>query len=179
MKYSITPICISFIGISDFKKDFIGKLFAQYINWAYLNTNHIIEAYYGIALKEIIYNNKNELFLTIESNIISSLNIKRTIIFTGNTCSYKMETMQYLQHIGPVVYIYTPFLKILPYLNQLKRKGMLISPAITTNDFEAFFYERDTLYRYWSTHVINDNQPIQKIINILLNLFYNSQVKTN
>lgn len=179
MKYSITPTCISFIGISDFKKDFIGKLFAQYINWAYLNTNHIIEAYYGMAIKEIIYNNKSELFLNIESNIISSLKIKRTVIFTGNTCIYKMETMQYLQYIGPVVYIYTPFFKILPYIEQLKRKNILITPSINTNNFEDFFYERDKLYNYWSTHIINDNQPIQKIINILLRLLYNSQIKTN
>ena len=87
-RISSTPSII-IIGMAGAGKSTIGKALAHYLNWAFVDTDHIIEANYATKLQNIADKLSKEKFLDIESTIIQSLYFNRTVIATGGSVVYR------------------------------------------------------------------------------------------
>ena len=136
--------CISIIGMAAAGKTTIGRELSSLINWPQVDTDHIIESTYGSGLQEISVSMSKEEFLDIEGEIISSINVRRTILSTGGSVVYRQRAVDKLKSLGPVIYILVPLPIILERIARKPDRGLAIAPGQTVEDL---YNERARLYQ--------------------------------
>lgn len=135
--------CISIIGMAAAGKTTIGRELSALIGWPQVDADHIIESTYGASLQEISTSMSKEDFLDIEGEIISRINVRRTIISTGGSAVYRQQAIQKLKTLGPVIYILVPLPIILERIARKPDRGLAIAPGQTVEDL---YNERARLY---------------------------------
>ena len=135
--------CIVLIGMAASGKTTIGRLLASMIGWAHIDTDHLMEAFYGARLQQVTDSMTKEEFLDLESNFIQSLAVSNVVISTGGSVVYRQEAMDYLATLGPIVHIDVPLPIILARIARKPDRGLAISPGQTVEDL---YNERQELY---------------------------------
>lgn len=143
--------CISFIGMAGAGKTTVSKAFAQYINWPVADTDHIIEASYATNLQSIADKLTKEAFLDLESQVITQITLKKTVISTGGSVVYREETMKHLAKLGTIVHIKVSLPLILQRIAKNPNRGLAIAPGQTIEDL---FYEREELYQKYAKYTL-------------------------
>ena len=143
--------CISIVGMAGAGKTTIGKEIATLLNWAHLDTDHVIEATYGAPLQHITDSMSKDTFLDLESAVIQRLNVRRAVISTGGSAVYRPESIRHLQRLGPIIYIAVPLEIILERIARKPERGLAIAPGQTVEDL---YYERATLYAAAATFIV-------------------------
>lgn len=141
------PGCIIFTGMAGAGKTTIGRLVAQELNWAFVDTDHIIEASFAAPLHRIASSMTKEEFIEAEAEVVSSLRFSRTVIATGGSVIYRQSTMEHLASMGPVVYLDVPMKTILERIARNPDRGLAIAPGQSVEDL---FQEREALYRRYA-----------------------------
>ncbi len=137
-----TP-CITLIGMPGIGKSTVGLALAKDLDWAFVDTDYIIESLYGVPLQKVTDAMSKEEFLDVEGQVIQSLRLFRTIIATGGSVIYREEAMAHLRSLGPVVYLHAPLDLILERIARNPQRGIAIAPGQTIEDL---FEERAALY---------------------------------
>lgn len=136
--------CISLIGMAGVGKSTIGLTLARELDWAFADSDHIIESLYGTRLQTVTDELGKEAFLDVEDGVVSSLRLQRTVIATGGSVVYRERCMRHLQALGPVVYLEAPLEVIEERIARNPQRGLAIAPGQTIADI---FHEREALYR--------------------------------
>ena len=144
--------CITFIGMAGAGKTTIGRLVARALNWAFADSDHIIEAAFGTALQNVADSMSKEAFIDMEAEVVGGLNFTRTVISTGGSVIYRQSTMEHLATLGPVVYLDVPMQTILERIARNPDRGLAIAPGQTIEDL---FKERECLYKRYATIAVN------------------------
>jgi shikimate kinase len=144
-------ICVSLIGMAACGKSAVGRGLAARLNWAHLDTDHLIEAAYAARLQRIMDNLGRERFLAVEDEIVRALRLRRTVISTGGSVIYSPGAMRHLATLGPIVHLDVPLPVILERIARKPERGLVIAPGQSVEDL---FAERMALYRQWRTHVV-------------------------
>ena len=161
--------CISLIGMAGVGKSTIGMLLARELDWAFTDSDHIIEALYGTRLQTVTDELGKEAFLDVEDGVVSSLRLQRAVIATGGSVVYRERCMRHLQDMGPVVYLEAPLEIIEERIARNPQRGLAIGPGQSIADI---FYEREELYRkYCSLRcVTHPYTPVQCVRWILAHM---------
>ncbi|SBV97781.1 Shikimate kinase [uncultured delta proteobacterium] len=136
--------CIVLIGMAASGKTTVGRELASLIGWAHMDTDHLIEAFYGCRLQQITDSMTKEEFLDLEATIIQSLTVGSVVISTGGSVVYRQETMDFLAGLGPLIHIDVPLPIILARIARKPDRGLAINPGQTVEDL---YNERQELYR--------------------------------
>lgn len=144
--------CITFIGMAGAGKTTIGRLVARSLGWAFADTDHLIEASYGTMLQSVADAMSKDDFIDLESEIVCSLRLSRTVIATGGSVIYRPRTMEHLAALGPVVFLDVPLKTVIERIARNPDRGLAIAPGQTIADL---FYEREALYRRYATVVVS------------------------
>ncbi|GHV54109.1 hypothetical protein FACS1894206_06180 [Deltaproteobacteria bacterium] len=75
--------CISLIGMAASGKTTIGRKLAACIGWPHVDTDYLIEAFYGAKLQRITDTLTKEAFLDVETRVIQSLSVANAVVSTG------------------------------------------------------------------------------------------------
>ena len=129
-------------------KTTVGRLVARALGWAFVDSDHIIEAAFAAPLQRVADAMSKEAFIDMEAEIVSSLRLCRTVIATGGSVVYRQSTMEHLAGLGPVVYLDVPMKVILERIARNPDRGLAIAPGQTV---EELFLEREALYRRYAT----------------------------
>ncbi len=141
--------CIVLIGMAACGKSTVGRELAASIGLAHLDTDNILEATYGACLQDISDALGKDAFLNMESSVICSLNLRRTVISTGGSVVYREKTMKRLSELGPIIHLDVPLPIILERIARKPDRGLAIAPGQTIEDL---FRERELLYRHWAEY---------------------------
>ncbi len=136
--------CISLIGMAGAGKSTLAPLLAAALDWAHLDTDHHIEAYYALPLQGVYDRYGHEEFLKIEERLVSELMLHRTVISTGGSVIYGREAMSTLGKLGPVVHLAVGEEEFLQRVGAGDDRGLAIAPGMTLSDL---YRERQPLYR--------------------------------
>ena len=139
--------CIVLIGMAGAGKSTVGSALARELNWAFADSDHIIEATYGARLQDITDALGKSDFLDMEARIIGALRAQRTVIATGGSVVYRQEAMRHLAGLGPVVYLDIPLSVVEERVARNPQRGLAIAPGQTLADI---FHEREDLYRRYA-----------------------------
>ena len=135
--------CVSIIGMAAAGKTTIGRELSALTGWPQVDADHVIESTYGASLHEISTSMSKEDFLDIEGDVISRINVKRTILSTGGSAVYRQHAIRRLKALGPVIYILVPLPIILERIARKPDRGLAIAPGQTVEDL---YNERARLY---------------------------------
>ncbi len=135
--------CISIIGMAGAGKTTVGKALSQLLSWAFLDSDHIIEAHYGTRLQDVADSMSKDEFLDVEGAIISRIGARRSVISTGGSVVYRQYAVDHLKTLGPVVYLDVSLPIILERISRNPERGLAIAPGQTVEDL---YNERKALY---------------------------------
>ncbi len=140
--------CITFIGMAGAGKTTVGRLVSRSLDWAFADSDHIIEAAFGAPLQAVADSMTKDAFIEVEADIVCGLRFSRTVISTGGSVIYRQRTMEHLASLGPVVFLDVPMETILERIARNPDRGLAIAPGQTVEDL---FREREELYRRYAT----------------------------
>lgn len=135
--------CICLIGMAASGKTTIGRELASLIGWAHIDTDYLIESFYGARLQQVTDVLGKEPFLDLESTIIQGLSVGSAVISTGGSVVYRQEAVDFLASLGPMIHIDVPLPIILARIARKPDRGLAINPGQTVEDL---YNERKRLY---------------------------------
>ncbi|GAB6124787.1 homoserine kinase [Humidesulfovibrio idahonensis] len=144
--------CVSLIGMAAAGKSTLGRLLAEKLGWAHLDTDRMIEAYYGLPLQEVLDGMGLAKFLEAEETLVSTLGVRRTVISTGGSVVYGPKAMERLRLLGPVVHLHISMASFLKRVGDGGNRGLAIAPGRSKEDL---FLERQPLYEAASDFTLN------------------------
>jgi shikimate kinase len=148
-------------------KSTVGKTLAHHLNWAYVDTDHIIEATYATKLQNVADSLSKEEFLDAEASIVQSCFFNRTVIATGGSVVYREKTMEHLANLGICVYLRVDLNLILERI--AKNPERAIAPGQT---IEELFFERELLYQKYANITLDaKSMPPKDCVLSLMELF--------
>ena len=139
--------CIVLIGMAGAGKSTVGGVLARELGWAFLDSDHWIEALYGVRLQDVTDALGKEAFLDAECTVIRAIKANRTVIGTGGSVVYREEAMRHLAKLGPIVHLDLPLTVIEERIARNPQRGLAIAPGQTLDDI---FREREALYAAWA-----------------------------
>lgn len=135
--------CVILIGMPAAGKSTVGRLLAEKLDLAFLDTDFVMEAMYARPLQDIADYFGKEKFIELEGRIIASLNVCACVIATGGSVVYSSEAMRHLASLGKIVYLEVPFEEMNRRIAENPDRGIAISPNQT---LEELYGERKLLY---------------------------------
>ena len=135
--------CISLIGMAASGKTTIGREVAAMIGWGHMDTDHVIESFYGCRLQQVTDSMTKEAFLDVEADIIQGISVGSMVLSTGGSVIYRQKTMDFLASLGPIIHIDVPLPIILERIARKPDRGLAINPRQTVEDL---YLERRELY---------------------------------
>ncbi len=136
--------CITLVGMAGAGKSTLGQTLADRLGWGQLDTDRYLESYYAMPLQGIMDTYGLEEFLRIEGQLVSELNLTRTVISTGGSVIYSKGGMAQLKKLGSVVLLDIDESTFLDRVGKAEGRGLAISPGKTMRDL---YNERQPLYR--------------------------------
>ena len=148
------------IGMPGSGKSTLGKLLANSIHAAFLDTDDIIMDTYGCDLMHLIDQYGVEGFITLESEILQQVQTENTIIATGGSAIYSDAAMQHLKQIGTVIYLKRELSEIAAQVGNLTTRGVVCRNA---NNLAELYAERCPLYEKYADVVVSlDGKSVEQ-----------------
>lgn len=139
--------CISIIGMAGAGKSTVGQALAQLLDWAFMDSDYLMEALYGSRLQGVTDELAKAAFLDLEACVVRSVRAPRTVLATGGSVVYREEAMRHLASQGPVVHLEVPFALIEERIARNPERGLAIAPGQT---LRGLFEEREALYHRYA-----------------------------
>lgn len=152
--------CIVLIGMPGAGKSTVGGELARELGWAFLDSDHLIEAVYGARLQDITDALDKERFLNAECEVIRAIKAHRVVLATGGSVVYREAAMRRLSELGPIVHLDIPLALAEERVARNPQRGLAIAPDQSLADI---FREREALYRAWANLrcPAHDKNPLQ------------------
>ena len=96
---------ITLIGMPGAGKSTLGVVLAKILGYEFLDSDLLIQKEEKRRLYQIIDEEGEEGFKTIENRVNASIDTENTVIATGGSVVYCSEAMEHLKSIGKVVYL--------------------------------------------------------------------------
>ncbi len=135
--------CICLMGMAGAGKTTLGRMLARRLDWAFLDTDHLIESYYGLPLQQVLDNHGLEEFLRIEDYLVSILAVQRTVISTGGSVVYGRRAVERLKLLGRIVMLDIDLQTFRRRVGRAENRGLAIAKGACMDDL---FWERKPLY---------------------------------
>ncbi|MBG0775056.1 MAG: shikimate kinase [Desulfovibrionaceae bacterium] len=150
--------CISLVGMAGAGKSTVGELLARTLGWGHLDTDRLLEAYFGAPLQDIFDRFGLAEFRRVEERVIAALRVRRMVVSTGGSVIYGPTAVAALRALGPVVFLDATLEDVRRRVGGGEGRGLAIAPGQTIDDLYA---ERRPLYLAAATHVLGtgDKDP--------------------
>jgi len=144
--------CVVFIGMPGSGKSTLGRLISKKIGWAWVDTDYLLESWWGMPLQAIRDSLGLENFLKAEEKIVSSLKFYKTIISTGGSVIYSPLAMDRLAELGRIIYFRVKLETIKSRLKDTSTRGLAKKADQTMEDI---FNQRKPLYEKYAGFIID------------------------
>lgn len=135
--------CVTLIGMAGAGKTTVGAALARLLGWAHVDTDHLVEAFFGRALQDVFDGLGRERFLAAEEEIVAGLKMQRAVISTGGSVVYGPAAVARLKELGPVVHLEPGMKEARRRVGDGLGRGLAIAAG---QSFEDLYRERLPLY---------------------------------
>jgi len=162
--------CLSLIGMAGAGKSTVGRALAKKLGWAYLDTDDLLQAHFGLSLQEIFDAFGREKFLQAEEEVVAGMDVRRCVVATGGSVIYGHKAIGELKARGPVIFLDPELDVISKRVGRARGRGLAIAPGQTLNEL---FSERRPLYLAVADFVVDSGalSPQQCVTRIMDWLF--------
>lgn len=135
--------CIVLIGMPASGKSTIGAALAERLDWAFMDTDTLLEALYATRLQNIVDSMGKDEFLDTEAAMIESVKANRCVIATGGSVVYRKNAMAHLASLGAIVYVQCGIDCLRGRIEEKPDRGIAMEEGQTLEDL---YQERVKLY---------------------------------
>ena len=125
---------IILIGMPACGKSTVGVLLAKTLGMDFLDTDLLIQTRTGKRLSTLIEERGMEGFVQLESDLVSTLRPRRTVLATGGSVVLGAAGMAHLKTLGRVVYLRVPPDTVEQRIGDITARGVVIAPGKTIFD---------------------------------------------
>jgi shikimate kinase len=151
MKTAPSAPNIILIGMPGAGKSTLGVLLAKALGYDFVDTDVTLQAHEGRLLQQILDDEGVDGFCALEARYMLALEVRRCVVATGGSVVYSAAAMQHLAATGTVVYLQIALPDLLPRLDNLDVRGVVMRNGQTLSDLYA---ERVPLYERYATVTI-------------------------
>lgn len=144
--------CLIFIGMPGAGKSTLASALARRLGWAHLDTDHLMEAWYGLPLEALRQALGREQFLRAEEETLLSLEVYRCVVATGGSAVYSPYAMEALKRNGVIIYLQADFPTISQRVGRHPERGLVMRPGQSLHDI---YQERRILYERYADLVLS------------------------
>lgn len=150
-------------------KTTLGKLLSSYLNYAFIDTDQLIEKQQGMSIDDIFRFKGETFFRNLESNVLLDLPISNTVLSTGGGLPVFNNNLSKLNKLGLVLYLKTNEVSI------FKRVSTQIGRPLfggKEGDISNLISQREKFYNK-ANYVVNTNDisPDEVLNNVVKILF--------
>jgi shikimate kinase len=151
-------------------KSTLAKGLAQTLGWLCIDTDSLLEAWYGVTLEELKNRFGNTTFLKAEEQTICTLSVTRCVIATGGSVVYSPQAMDYLKTIGLVVYLKIDYQTLVRRISEHPNRGLIIQSGQNMADIHK---ERTPLYELSADVTLQtDHHSLHQCIQTIQEWYY-------
>ena len=156
---------IILIGMPGAGKSTIGRLLAERLGYAFMDSDNLICEREGRSLSRIIEEGGLENFLRIEEEVNAGIQAEKSVIATGGSVIYGVRAMEHLGKSGKIVYLRLSCPELERRLSDLKGRGVAIREGLT---FRDLYEERTPLYERYADIVVDlDGKDTEGALSVL------------
>ncbi len=147
MKTSMTlndSSCIILIGMAGAGKSTLAPLLAQRLDWEHMDTDRLIESWFGRPLQGILDGCGPDKFLKLEEQVVSRLAAARCVVSTGGSVVYSQLAVNRLRMLGSIVHLHISLPTFLDRVGKADDRGFVVRPGLSLEDV---YNERQPLYQ--------------------------------
>ena len=146
---------VSLIGMAGAGKSTLAPLLAAKLGWEFIDTDLVVESFYGRPLQEVVDHLGLTGFRGAEEEILSTLGVIRTVVSTGGSVVYGERAMERLKSLGPVVYLRMGCETCLERVGNGDGRGLAIRPD---QSVESLYNERVPLYEHYADFAVDTDK---------------------
>ncbi len=166
MKKDKNVSCLSLIGMPGSGKSTLVRPLATALEYTWVDTDLLIEAWFGAPLEEIKIHLGNKDFLRAEEYLISHLSVERCVIATGGSVIYSNMAMERLRELGRIIYLRCTLDAIKARIGPNPKRGLIIKKG---QGIEDLYRERTPLYEKFAdliieTDILSPQECVKKIL---------------
>ncbi|WP_319762311.1 homoserine kinase [Maridesulfovibrio sp.] len=143
------------IGMAGAGKSTLAPLLAEKLGWEHMDTDSVIEGYYGSPLQSIVDHLGVEEFRKSEEYIVSGIGVFRMVVSTGGSVVYGPKAMERLKLLGPVIYLRISSETCLNRVGQGEDRGLAIIPG---QSLDELYKERIPLYEQYADFIVDTDR---------------------
>lgn len=147
--------CLVLIGMPGSGKSTLGSMLAGKLDWLHVDTDQVLEAWWGLPLQDIKDRLGLDRFLTAEERAVIGLWLSRCVVSTGGSVVYSEDAMAKLKSMGAVVFLEASLQTIAERIGTYEQRGLAIRPG---QDLADLFQERMPLYRRYADFTLRTDQ---------------------
>lgn len=156
---------IILIGMPGAGKSTLGVLLAKALNYGFADTDLMIQIRYGKKLYEIIDEQGLSYFLSAENQVLSQIQLNRTVIATGGSAVFGTLAMEHLGSIGTIVYIRLGCEEIERRVRNIKTRGIVMEQGQSLKDL---YKQRIPLYEKYADIIVDaDGMTIEECVKMI------------
>lgn len=140
---------IVLIGLPGAGKSTLGVVLAKIVNHSFLDGDILIQETHGKTLQQIIDEVGAPGFISVENDVLKSIDRANTIVATGGSAVYSDEAMQHLSEIGVVVHLEVSEEELANRLGDLDERGVVLRNGKVAH-LHDLYEERMPLYRQYA-----------------------------
>jgi len=147
--------CVSLIGMPGSGKSTLARELSGLLGWPWLDTDHLLEAWFGVGLEALKERLGRDEFLRCEEELILDLWVTRCVVATGGSVVYSDAAMRKLQNIGPVIYLQADLEVISSRVARNPDRGLIMQPG---QDLSQIHAERKPLYEAYADLTLDTSE---------------------
>lgn len=99
--------CLICIGLSSCERQAIASKLARRLHWAWLDTDHILQAWFGQPLDEVRQRLGAEAYQLAQEKILLNLQVQRMVIAADSSVLTSHKLRDFFQQQGKIVFLKT------------------------------------------------------------------------
>lgn len=158
--------CIVLVGMPGSGKSTVGKALSLKSGQAWVDTDYLMESWWGMPLQAIRDRLGLEDFLAAEEELVCSLKFYDTVISTGGSVVYSPMSMEHLKNLGKIVYLKASLETIKKRIKNTAIRGLAMRQD---QGIEDVYDERMPLYERYAQKIMDtdDVQPDENALEII------------
>jgi len=164
------PPHVAFVGLPGSGKSTVGRQLARRLDWAFLDTDRVIERRVGVSISEFFEREGEEAFRDLEQGVIDELTLgEPCVLSTGGGAVLRSANREHLQQRSYAVYLHSSPEDVFRRLRHDQNRPLLqvADPLTRLRDLYAL---RDPLYRESARFVIETGRPsVSALVHLIMN----------
>jgi len=160
------PLLIFLIGARASGKSTLGRLLAEKLQLAFIDSDQHIRAAGGLEVDEIVARSGWPVFRARESALLRECAHPRTVVATGGGIVLDPRNREFMRAVGTVFFLAVPAQLLSSRLAEDPRTAR--RPSLTglppAEEAAQVLAERESLYRAAAHHTINAARPLPELV---------------